>query len=223
MIALGVWRQTADTSTMSARITILALSLLPLALAAAQPAHPWEARHSIIQPVDAGKADVNQLSTSNFVPSIELQLPTRFERVYRLSDVLRRGSTWDKPSDLAARDDGFVRFSGGVAAVFSFSRYTSSAQGRVSEIPNGTVFRLDLRPPSPSSVVYSPITTTSYNAVSLSVLNDTRDLRSHAAVAQPVISAAEIPDTREPTRSLWTDELFRGRTLTSLLDQTLTK
>ncbi len=208
---------------MSVRIAILASCSIPLAFAAAQPARPWEANHSIIQPVDAGKADVNELSTSNFVPSIELQLPTRFERVYRLSDVLRRGSSWDIPADLAKREDGFVRFSGGIAAVFSFSQYTSTARGRVSEIPNGTVFRLDLRPPSPSDVVYSPVTTTSYNAVSLGVLNDTRDLRSAGAATKPQIVAADIPGTTEPTRSLWTDELFRGRTLTNLLDQTVNK
>ena len=206
---------------MSVRIAILATCSLPLAIAAAEPVRPWEANHSLIQPVDAGKADVNQLSTSNFIPSIELQLPTRFERVYRLSDVLRRGSSWEIPADLAKREDGFVRFSGGIAAVFSFSRYTSTAQGRVSEIPNGTVFRLDLRPPSPSDVVYSPVTTSSYNAVSLGVLNDTRDLRSGGILKTPLLVAADIPGSVEPARSLWTDELFRGRTLTNLLDQTL--
>ena len=206
---------------MSVRIAILATCSLPLAIAAAEPVRPWEANHSLIQPVDAGKADVNQLSTSNFIPSIELQLPTRFERVYRLSDVLRRGSSWEIPADLAKREDGFVRFSGGIAAVFSFSRYTSTAQGRVSEIPNGTVFRLDLRPPSPSDVVYSPVTTSSYNAVSLGVLNDTRDLRSGGILKTPLLVAADIPGSVEPARSLWTDELFRGRTLTNLLDRTL--
>ncbi len=212
---------------MQYRIAILLSCTIPLACASAEPTHPWEVRHTILQPVDAGRADLNELSTSNFVTAVDLRLPTRFERVYRLSDVLKRGSNWNTSPELANRQDGFVRFSGGVAAVFSFSRYTNTSRGRVSEIPDGTVFRLDLRPPSPTDVTYSPVTSISYNAVSLGVSTELRNLRddrttkSPSTANMPLKAAAARPVVEEPVRSLWTDELFRGRMMTALLEQTI--
>lgn len=209
---------------MLARKAILASVFLPAALCTAEPSHPWEVRSNMLQPIDAGKADINQLSTSNFVLPVDLRLPTRFERVYRLSDVLRRGTNWNLSPDLARRQannqDGFVRFSGGVAAVFNFSRYTATSRGRITEIPEGTVFHLDLRPPGPSDIFYSTPGAVSYNTVSLDRGAATRNLATDGVSKQPKIIPADVPKSEEVARSLWTDELYRGRTVTELLDQT---
>ena len=199
-------------------VILASLAFSGIACTAETP-HPWEVRQNILQPIDAGRADLNDLSASNYVPSVDLRLPTRFEKVYRLSDVLRRGSDWNLPPDLFARNDGFVRFSGGVAAVFNFSRYTPSARGRITEIPEGTIFRLDLRPPSPGDVKYSKPGSASYNAVSLDASTDVRSLRTGDNGYKQTAISADLPPVEEAQRSLWTDELYRGRVVSDLLDQ----
>lgn len=120
-------------------------------------------RQNIPNPVEQGVGDVNPLSQSQRVLPVDLFVPTRFEKVYKLQDVIRRG---DGMQSSTANQSGFVRFSGGVAAVFPFSTYEPTARGNVATIPAGTIFHLDLRPATPGDVRFDASPTPSaYNAV----------------------------------------------------------
>jgi hypothetical protein len=131
-------------------------------LALADPASNTP-RQSLPQPIEQGIGDVNPLSQSQRALPVDLFVPTRFEKVYKLQDVIRRGAGLNPTP---TNQPGFVRFSGGVAAVFPFSTYEPTARGNVATIPAGTVFHLDLRPVRPGDVRLDASTATpSYNAV----------------------------------------------------------
>jgi hypothetical protein len=120
-------------------------------------------RQALPQPIEQGIGDVNPLSQSQRVLPVDLFVPTRFEKVYKLQDVIRRG---DGLNPNPTNQPGFVRFSGGVAAVFPFSTYEPTARGNIATIPAGTVFHLDLRPVRPGDVrLDASATPPSYNAV----------------------------------------------------------
>lgn len=141
------------------------LIVLSAILTFADPASA-STRQNIPNPVEQGVGDVNPLGQSQRVLPVDLFVPTRFEKVYRLEDVIRRGDGLS-PAGTEKGQTGFVRFSGGVAAVFPFSTYERTSRGNVATIPAGTVFHLDLRPARPGDVQFDDVATPpAYNAVS---------------------------------------------------------
>ena len=196
----------------------ISTGLFALASLLAVPQHPWEYKQNLLRPVDAGVADLHELAASNFQPGIDLTVPTRFERVYRLSDVKRVGNPWTGAGDTLQDSGGFVRFSGAVAAVFPFSSYRMGRRGTYAEVPAGTVYRLDLRPPMPGEVSLDRPATPSYNQVQT---QNARVARNLAAVQHPAASADQhaAPVQREVTapESLWENEAYRAQLLASLL------
>lgn len=149
-------------------------------------------KQGLPQPIEQGVGDVNPLSQSQRVLPVDLYVPTRFEKVYKLEDVIRRGDALrSTPSG-----GGFVRFSGGVAAVFPFSTYEPTARGNVATIPAGTVFHLDLRPTQPSDLQFDAgPTAPAYNAVQPAVAPAAR-ARSLSAPSSPA-----NPATLNPTNA----------------------
>jgi hypothetical protein len=189
------------------------------------PPHPWELKQNILRPVDAGAADLHELAASNFQPGIDLTVPTRFERVYRLSDVKRMGNSWTGTGETLQDSSGFVRFSGGVAAVFPYSSYRMGRRGTYAEVPAGTVYRLDLRPPTPGEISLDRPSPSSYNYVAT---QNPRMARNLAAVHEPATSPAPSrPVTSQPINSqpreaaapesMWENEAYRAHVLASLL------
>jgi len=156
-------------------------------------------RQNIPQPVEQGVGDVNPLSQSQRVLPVDLFVPTRFEKVYKLEDVIRRGDgmhlSGSKPQS------GFVRFSGGVAAVFPYSTYEPTPRGKVATIPAGTVFHLDLRPARPGDLHFDESTTPpSFNSVSGPLVSIPR-ARSLAASDAPVDATRNVSAASERTAS----------------------
>jgi len=86
-------------------------------------------------PLEPGLEDVGPLGRSERFPRVDLRLPTRFERVYRMNSAPGAG------------EDRFVRMNGAVAAVFPRSTYFISEEtGLMPTVPPGTVFQIGADP-----------------------------------------------------------------------------
>jgi hypothetical protein len=93
-------------------------------LAAAQPAEPVVGPATLLQPLDAGTADVGSLSTSLLVTQPDLRVGSDFEHVYR------------------ANNGSLFRVQGGLVATFPQSEYVPTRNGEQAVIPAGTVFSI---------------------------------------------------------------------------------
>lgn len=173
--------------------------------AAGSSASAGTPRQNIPQPVEQGVGDVNPLSQSQRVLPVDLFVPTRFEKVYRLEDVIRRGDAAAAPGN-SSRPTGFVRFSGGVAAVFPFSTYEPTPRGKVATIPAGTVFHLDLRPARPGDVNFSESATPpAFNAASGPLMSTPR-ARSLAASEQAAETTHHVSAAMERPAAVATSQ-----------------
>lgn len=173
-------------------------ALVLLAAAVSQASPP--------RPVEQGVADRDLLSTSLRLEPIDQRAPTRFERVYRLEDVMRRGEAFGG----GRRVSGFVRFDAGIAAVFPRSEYTEFDGGLIAEVPPGTVFHIGLRP---GVEEFRPPAAPTYNAVDLSARGASA-LNATSNGAGDRGAQAERPWAH----SMWADEPTRRLRVATLLD-----
>jgi len=125
-----------------------------------------------LQPVDAGYADIDELSTSLLVPPIDLRLDTNFEQVYR------------DPADPTR----FIRIAGGITAVFPSSVYVSSPWGTLPLIPANTVFCIGPLHPAPPPG--PPLVSGANVSAGLRADNHVSGAREARPVAMPVARPA---------------------------------
>jgi hypothetical protein len=177
-----------------------------------------------MRPVEPDVADVDPLAQSLRLQRNDLRLSTNFERVYEVTIPRSPGQ------NLAGAHDPkyYVRFAGGVAAVFPRSEYVPTRRGRVAAIPAGTVFsiggpieRLIGGGGAEASVRVNP------NFVNLSArvaAPSSRPTEPERQLERPrnrrVNRDVTLPEAIE-TRTLWTDEAYRQKRIEVLVEQAL--
>lgn len=199
-------------------------TMLLLLVAGTAHAQVLNMRGLELRPVEPGVADVDPLAQSFRLLRNDARLSTNFERVYEITSR-------SPGSNLAGVHDPryFVRFAGGVAAVFPRSEYIATRRGPVAAVPAGTVFSIggpierligggmgeQIARVNPNYVDLSARMPATYSAAPAS---------QPTLQAKPLARRVDAEEQRAPVnepRSLWTDEAYRQRRIEALVEQAL--
>jgi len=149
-----------------------------------------------LRPVDPGYADVSALSNSLKVPAIDLRQPTDFTGVYHAPEHIG--------------DNMFVRFSGGIAAVFHKSEYIDVGGVGVPVVAPGTQYYIGGLPPAPKP--YRPTEVARHHMVDLAVTPDRGTSRRHEEREE-----IDLDHATPVSGSIFENELHRRARLSALL------
>lgn len=208
---------------MKRALMILGVGVIALHSRAAM-AQSLSMRGVTLTPVEQGVADADPLSVSLRVLRPDYRLSTNFERVYEARlDPKVFGA------HMGARADQtfFVRFAGGVAAVFPKSEYVQFRDGKLAAVPPGTVYSVGgpierlLGAPS-YDLMTRENSPRSAQAVDLSARMPAtaapvaRDARAGSPVAR---QRREVHRSEPVARSIFEDEAYRCSRLDALVEQ----
>ncbi|MFZ4574306.1 MAG: hypothetical protein ACOYN0_07895 [Phycisphaerales bacterium] len=175
-------------------------------------------RGVILTPVEQGVGDTDRLSVSLRVLRPDARMSTNFERVYEA----RLDPRVFGPQLAAGADQRFfVRFAGGVAAVFPQSQYVNYKGKTYAAIPPGTVYSVGgpietlLGAPNFDSLARQR------TAQSAQYVDRSARLPAGGAMHPEPKSDPLAKQARDPTpiaRSIFVDELYRHDRLDVLMD-----
>ncbi len=203
------------------------LAALLLALCAGSAgAQQLSLRGVTLTPVDPGIADADPLAVSLRVLRADYRLSTNFERVYEAKlDPKVFGAHLGAQADQTF----FVRFAGGVAAVFPKSEYVRFQGGKLAAVPPGTVFSVGgpieqlMGAPNYDSV-HRADAPRSAQFVDLSARMPAVDAGPDRGVpsrAAPAKARREVHTAPAPARSIFEDEAYRCARLDALVNKAL--
>ena len=180
-----------------------------LAVVIAACCAPWALAQTELRPVDAGTARSGVMAGPGRSAPTDLRAPSAFDRVYRVMN--------------GGKDTGsLARQQGGIVATFSASQNTGAAG-----IPAGTIFHIgtprdlgsrpraaaDFRAPRSAAIPTNGARDMSGSAVNTSARDSMR-------VAAPPTPARD-PGAPPIPLSIFSDETYRVRMITTLLDRAL--
>jgi len=182
--------------TMISRPATLACLVL-LAGAAEAQIQPGE-----LEEIEQGTRDLGPLGTSMRTFTLDMEVPNDFQRLYEVE---------------GPGGEQFVRFAGGVAAVFPRSVYIPLESGVLPDIPPSTVFYIGGLPEERFSSTLAPSPVASRNRLSYAVPQRISTqgvppdrVTGEEAKAEPAAQVA-------PTPSFWEDESYRRERVTQLI------
>lgn len=180
-----------------------------LAMVMAACCAPWAMAQTELRPVDAGTARSGVMAGPGRIAPTDLRAPSAFDRVYRVMN--------------GGKDTGsLARQQGGIVATFSAAQNTGA-----NGIPAGTIFHIgtprdlgsrpraaaDFRAPRSAAIPSSGSRDLSGSAVNTSARDSMR-------VNSPP-SLARDPSAPPMPLSIFSDEIYRVRMITTLLDRAL--
>lgn len=204
---------------------------------------------TVLRPIEEGTRDVSPLWSPATVRPLDLRAPSGFQGVYevRREEGWRSAATWrpaalgggwTRPYEGGSSSGGsgvFARVDGGIYAVFPRSRYLVTDAGIVPEVPPGTVFGIGGVPASirerversggrsPGSGHAALGARTAPVRPEPAVRSATMSARATPATFGPgadgPASSEAPPTTRTVETSIWSDETYRVKRVSSLIDR----
>lgn len=212
--------------------SVSAVALGARGLDAQPPIGGTNADRSRFEPVEQNVGDVGPLSRSARLMPTDLRVPLGFDRVYRMPGSERGIASFGRA------EEKFVRFSGGLAAVFPRSEYVETPIGALATIPAGTTFyiggmnnaalnpgrgfaeRADVSPLAVSNAVGNQVGLLAMAQPANTQNAERADLRVRPTTAEPRTRARERGqmDRSSPSPHVFTDAEYRNKRVRSLLE-----